>query len=296
MPWSGYKSQPAPFAMPQNLTSDLHFNRFGSFFAPAMSTGRGDFFEKGAYGQNGEMLWGLAAGFLCFATRRLTLSASIAAAIIGGLFWEAGKWAWTAPLLLFFVTSTLLSHLPSGKARTEIVRNWKQVVSNGGPAAVCAGLFLLNPDSSLACAALASLAAANADTWATEFGTRFGRPCYRLTTLKETMAGRSGGVSTVGLLAGFAGSATIAACAPLLGRTFLIGAISVAGFVGCLFDSLLGDTVQAVYEQPDGEITETPTSKLVRGVRGMTNDMVNLLATSIAAVLGYFVTASWASR
>ena len=69
-------------------------------------------------------------------------------------------------------------------------------------------------------------------------------------------------------------------------------AVPIAGIVGATADSLLGATVQELRRcdvcdrtcETDPHACGSPTS-LVRGVRGFSNDVVNLLATAAGAVM-----------
>ncbi|MBA3725862.1 MAG: DUF92 domain-containing protein [Armatimonadetes bacterium] len=238
------------------------------------------------------MLFAAAAGVVCWTLGLLTRGGSIVAAIVGAAAWEAGRWAWAAPLLIFFVTSALLSRMGGRRAQTEGgPRNAKQVISNGGPAAVCAVLYTFGPQPALSAAFLASLCAANADTWATELGTRLGRKPYRISNLEPAEGGRSGVVSNLGLLGAFVGSAAVASAAPLLDLTAMLPVITVIGFAACLLDSLLGDLAQAVYTDEGGRLHERPIGKLTRGWRAIDNDAVNLLSAAAAAFAGYLLAA-----
>jgi len=237
------------------------------------------------------MLLAVFAGVVCWTLGLLTLGGSIAAAIVGAAVWEAGRWTWAASLLIFFVTSTLLSKMGGRRAPSGGARNAKQVVSNGGPAAICAVLYLFAPQPALSAAFLASLCAANADTWATELGTRFGRRPFRISNLEPAEVGRSGAVSNVGLLAAFIGSAIVASTAPLLDLTRMLPLLTVVGLAACLLDSLLGDVVQAMYVDEEGSLHERPSGTLIRGYSAIDNDAVNLLSTAAAAFAGYLLAA-----
>jgi uncharacterized membrane protein len=162
-----------------------------------------------------------------------------------------------------------------------------QVAANGGAAAFFAGMHLLEPRTSTAAAILASLCAANADTWATEIGVRFGRRPFRVISLAPANAGQSGAITWAGLLAAFLGSALIAAFAPLGGLTGKLPLLTTLGFCGCMLDSVLGDTVQAKYDDGDGNLGDTGKKK-VGGASWMTNDVVNFLSVSAAATAAYF--------
>lgn len=239
------------------------------------------------------MLYAAAVAAVCWVLRLLTWDGAIAAAVVGGAIWQAGGWPWVAPLLAFFFSSSALGFL--GRVRKAELglearpRRAIQVLANGGPAAVCAALFLWRPDPALAAAALASFAAANADTWATEVGSLLGRRPFRILTLTPAAPGESGVVTVAGLFAGFMGAAAVASTAPLIGLTKLVGALSVVGFLGCLLDSVLGDGLQAKYLREDGTFAESPPGERVAGWRWMTNDTVNFLSVAMSALAGYWI-------
>jgi uncharacterized membrane protein len=140
---------------------------------------------------------------------------------------------------------------------------------------------------------ITALATATADTWATEFGVRFGSPVWLLTTGRRIAAGESGGVSWQGTLGGVAGACAIACLgAPLVREGQLLALAAGLGVAGMALDSLLGATLQARYwcaqchaltEQ--ARCCNTPTQHL-RGVRGLDNNAVNGVSTMLAAAAG----------
>jgi len=152
-------------------------------------------------------------------------------------------------LLAFFVLSTLLSH--RGTARNE-----RQVIANGGIAALAAlaGNWLWFAGA---------IAAANADTWATEIGSHSRTPPRLITSWARVSAGTDGGMTLLGTAGGVAGAGFIAGVSFVLGQRGLL-VIATGGIVGMLLDSLLGATVQGK-------------------VRWMDNDAVNLAATLAGA-------------
>jgi len=173
----------------------------------------------------------------------------VAAALGVGLATGYGLgWRGLLLLLCFFVSSSLLSKKTS--------RNHRQVIANGGIAALSALL-----GSWLAFAG--SLAAATADTWATEIGRFSPTPPRLITNGARVPAGTDGGMTLLGTVGGIAGAGLIAGLSLVLGQRGTL-AIGVAGVVGTLLDSLLGATVQGK-------------------VRWMDNDAVNLVATLTGA-------------
>ena len=217
--------------------------------------------------------------------------------MVGTLVFGIGGWTGAAALLTFFGSSTLLSRWRRG--RKEALgyekggrRDAGQVLANGGVASACLLLTLLGvPHARLLF--LAALAAANADTWATEIGSALGGQSYDLRTGRRTDAGTSGAVSLAGTLAALAGAALLGLFA---GSPKAFAVVTLAGFGGALCDSLLGATVQAQWRDPDNlnRWTETPRAGPPgRGWRGVGNDAVNGLCTLSGAGLAALLARLW---
>lgn len=249
---------------------------------------------------------GLAAfvSLTAWKVRVLTPSGAWGAFITGSVIFGLGGLQWAVLLLTFFFTSSGLSRLFKG--RKQVVnekyakgsrRDWGQVFANGGVATFIIGFHLLFPESELPWLGFAgALAAANADTWATELGIFNPSLPRMITTGKQVPAGTSGGVSLLGTLATTAGAALVGLIGwlftPALPAGTMIVAVTAAGLVGSLFDSFLGATVQAIYRDPHlNKETEKivldengyPTAP-VRGWEWMNNDMVNFSATLCGAI------------
>lgn len=258
----------------------------------------------------------LSATIAALGYRRGSLSGSgaVGAIGVGTATYLAGGWRWSSLLLGFFGSSSALARLETrsrgGKAIAEMAergsrRGLTQALANGGVAATTA---LLAPraraggQAAIAAAFAGALAAANADTWATETGGLSGRPPRDLIRGTEVPPGTSGGVTPVGLLGAAGGAALIAALASAVQEqphAQQYGAtVFLAGIAGSLADSALGGTLQARYRCPR---CDKPTEKRVHscgtrteqtgGLRWMTNDTVNLCCTLVGAVLAGGVTA-----
>ncbi len=242
------------------------------------------------------------AAIVSYRLRFLSASGAVATFLLATIVFGFGGWKWTIPILAFFVLSSLLSKFGKRrKAHLDLVfekgsrRDHAQVAANGGIAGalMIAHMFLGSPI--FYAMYLGSLAAATADTWATELGT-LGKSRPRLVTNWQAVeAGTSGGVSLRGTLSGMAG----AACIGLSGSLFVaadlrwsvIAAAIISGFVGSLADSLLGATVQAQYHCPDcNKRTEKrqhcgdQQTELISGFSWLQNDAVNLAATAVGAL------------
>ena len=246
----------------------------------------------------------LAAAVALLAGRvgALTRSGVLAAWGIGAVVFGIGGWSGAAALLTFFGTSTALSRWRRGVKETLGYekggrRDAGQVLANGGVAALC---LLLPQALPLGMARahllfLSALAAANADTWATEIGSALGGRPYDLRTGKPAAPGTSGAVSLPGTLASLAGAALLGLFAPGVfagaGAGWMV--VTAAGVEGAFFDSLIGATLQAQWRDPlrPALLTEHPQAEPpVRGRRGITNDLVNVLCTLGAVVLALCLT------
>ena len=204
-----------------------------------------------------------------------------AALVVGGAVgWGLG-WRGLLLLLAFFVSGSLLTQLSGGGGAQRTAR---QVLANGGVAAAAA-LFGAWP------VAAGALAAATADTWATEIGSFSPWPPRLLTTGARVPAGTSGGMTVMGTVGGLVGAAGISWCAYLLHpRGGSAAIIAVAGAAGMVVDSLLGATIQGVFECPScaartergDTICHGPVA-LIHGLPWLNNDGVNLAATLAGA-------------
>ena len=137
-----------------------------------------------------------------------------------------------------------------------------------------------------------SIAEAASDTWAGEIGQLSSKDPLSIATFTKVPKGISGGVTVLGLLASLAASLSVALLFWGTFGTDLWGLLLIAasGFLGALFDSLLGATLQVQYRRKDGSLTEDPKEgERARGVPFMDNDAVNLLsglfAFSVAVAL-----------
>lgn len=248
-------------------------------------------------------LLAITIAFLAYKAKSLNISGAVAAAVTGTIIFGVGGLTWAILLLTFFITSSALSR--AFKKRKQGLdekfskgheRDAGQVLANGGLATVFAGLHFFFPDSAWTWVGFAaSLAAVNADTWATELGVLNPHPPRLITNLTKIVEkGTSGGISLVGTLASLAGSALIALLASFLtGNWSLFLPVTLAGLAGSLFDSFLGGTVQAMYYCPtDKKETEkhplhtcgTPTTHL-RGWTWLDNDWVNFACGAFGVIV-----------
>jgi uncharacterized protein (TIGR00297 family) len=250
--------------------------------------------------------------YLAYRARSLDRSGAFAALAVGTVIFGLGGLNWAILLLTFFITSSGLGRMFKSRKREANEKYAKggqrdagQVFGNGGIAALFVTLHFFFPEVSWPWLGFAaSLAAVNADTWATELGVLNPTPPRLITDLRKVVErGTSGGISWIGTLASLAGAGIIGLEAALLnpsGRNWSYFVLAtVAGLLGALFDSLLGATVQAIYYCPScqKETERNPThgcgatTTQIRGWTWLDNDWVNFAcgAFGVGIALGYFL-------
>jgi uncharacterized protein (TIGR00297 family) len=262
------------------------------------------------------LLLSAAIGTLAYRRGALAPSGAAGAVAVGTLIVGLGGWAWGTLLVVFFVSSSALSHYKERRKRALAEkfskgsrRDLAQVLANGGAGALIALASALWPHPAWWWAFTAAMAAVNADTWATELGVLSKQPPRLVTTGRVVEVGTSGGVTAGGTLAalGVAGLIGLVAAgfdvaggASFGGAGVLVIVAAVAGVLGALFDSLLGATVQAIYAcEACGKETERhPThtcggpTRRVRGWAWLDNDWVNFVSAVVGAgvaALGWMI-------
>lgn len=242
----------------------------------------------------------------------LSINGLIAASLLGGIVYGLGGLEWAILLISFFLSSSLLSKSFS-KRKKKLAkvfakggqRDWAQVAANGGVGAI---VLLMNFVDILSpaqawLAFAASLAAVNADTWATELGVLSSKAPRMITNGRQVPAGTSGAVSLVGNAAALSGALLIGGLGTILMRANVLPAfvwmVTLAGFSGAMIDSWLGASVQVIYFCPkhEKETEQFPlhycgsATEYLRGWRWMSNDWVNFLSAAGAALLALMLMA-----
>ena len=185
---------------------------------------------------------------------KLTTAAAGTGGGLGLLIYLGGGLAGLGLLALFFGLGTAASGWRgTDKRRLGLAeenrgrRTTGQVIANAGVAGLL-GLLAWQwpPTAPLACLMLAgSLAAATADTLASELGNVYGRRYYNILTLRPDARGLNGVVSLEGTALGLAGTAALAAAYCLgVGWGPAFGWLLGAGTAGNLADSVLGATLE----------------------------------------------------
>lgn len=230
-----------------------------------------------------------AAGSLGLAWSRswLTARALPVAALVGAAVWWGGGPPAVGLLLYFFLSSSVLTRIRRRRARSvhpggagaghrhRSGRTGWQVLANGAAATAAALAGALFGFAAAGSVIAGALAAATADTWASEVGRAAAGRTWLITTGEPVSPGRSGGLSVAGTAAGLAGAASAGLLWGILGGSGPLGGAAVAlaaGATGMMLDSLLGATVES-------------------RVAWIGNDFVNLAGTVAGAVVGWILAA-----
>lgn len=263
------------------------------------------------------------------------ISGLIAGFIVGFGVWVFGNGAWFIMILIFHLVAAAFTKYKyerkkqSGLAQEKGgARGWPNVFANGGIplfALLIGGtlfFFVPNPDilTIFFFAFMGGIVTMTADTLGTEIGLLSKSKPRLITNFTKVEPGTSGGVTILGELGGVLGASIVSgagwiiyiiqriigvpvAFLPLFGfEIVLIGIIS--GLAGCAVDSIIGATVQGIFECQGtcGKITEKKKhcgvpAKHLRGWKILENNMVNFTAAAsgavIAALLGLLFIILW---
>ncbi|WP_456279366.1 DUF92 domain-containing protein [Bacillus sp. AK128] len=246
----------------------------------------------------------MVVSLMGYRIKSLTISGAIAAFMVGCLVSIGFGINGLLLLGVFFLTSSLWSKYKRNakKSMDEITekgetRDFTQVLANGLVPALC-GLFnWLYPLDYLLIAFIISIAAANADTWASELGSLSKKNPVHVLQMKRVNPGTSGAVSTLGIIASILGAGVIAGTSFFLYPVSLFTLLIIIGLgtIGSLFDTIIGATIQAKYRCASCNVlTEKrvhcgTSTYLERGWRLVNNEVTNLASILAATALGVMV-------
>lgn len=228
------------------------------------------------------VLLSTAFALTAFLFQRLTLDGMFATFVVGTFIFGLGGWSVALVVLFFFVSSALITGLWNAEPEApsqQIRRDGLQVWANGFWLIVYLVLAVIFNSEIFLFGAMAAIATATADTWATELGSTAPQSTYLITNFSIVMPGTDGGVSLRGTMAGLAGAAAIAAAGLYVFSLhfYIFICIFTAGFLGCLLDSYFG----AIFQRNNRSVTLP-----VRDITiSMDNNLVNGVSTGAGALL-----------
>lgn len=245
----------------------------------------------------------LLGSVLAYKWEALDKSGSLAAFLLGSVIILSLGIKGIFLLGLFFATSSIFSfykHTLKEKVNEKLAngsrRNWKQVAANGAVAGIFSLLFAFNPNELWLYGFIAAIAAATADTWASEIGVLSKSKPIKISTLRRCEPGTSGAVSILGTVASILGSAMIVAFSVTFYKINLKIAVVLflSGVLGSVIDTFIGAFLQVNYRcSVCSVITERkshcgkPTEN-ESGIKFIDNEIVNfgcIIFTSILCIM-----------
>jgi uncharacterized protein (TIGR00297 family) len=248
-------------------------------------------------------IFSLSVGVYSFRKKSITATGLIALIVISSFFILLNHVDLLFVLFFMYASSSILTkYRKSEKKEFEKVvgktgaRDYMQAIANLGIATLLMLLYHFSTHNIFMIAMIGSVCTANADSWASEIGGLSKSTPVLITTFKPTQKGVSGGITLLGTLGGILGSIFISLIALLFMKLFstsnseyfkVFWTTSVSGIIGFLLDSYLGVLLQALFKNDANELTEISSSKnqLVKGIKWINNDMVNLLSTTVGALI-----------
>ncbi len=241
----------------------------------------------------------LVLAIVAYFLDQMTIGGDIAAFSLGMIIILAFGFGGLAVYLFFVIGAAILSKLnKNNKIYLEAIeiqeksgrRDFIQVFANGGVGFILAAIYLFYPHPIILIMFGASVAEAVSDTFASEVGMLSQSKTFSILTGQPLKPGLSGGVSLQGTLASMIGSFLVSILwysiyyKPSLNTISFLAIVTLAGFVGCIVDSILGITIQAhFYDEAENKIVEKEyvdgkKLPLARGIRSVNNDTVNFIS------------------
>ncbi|MEC8838561.1 MAG: DUF92 domain-containing protein, partial [Candidatus Neomarinimicrobiota bacterium] len=237
------------------------------------------------------LTWSILSGiafYIVFRLKSLSKNGVVAAYIMGIIIFGTGGLKWIVPIITFFILSSIISKI--SKSDNQIHKGSKrdiiQVLANGGIATIISIINFYAPNENLYVIYLAVIAAATADTWASEIGSFSYTDPFHVVKFTRVPKGTSGAISFFGTFGSVLGATTIALVGLFWNVSLtLIYLIVITGSIGSLIDSFIGGSIQANFQcLKCNNITEKRThcnsfSLHKSGIYFIDNDMVNFLNT-----------------
>lgn len=269
------------------------------------------------------LAWAMGLNVLVAVVAYLRHSVTATGAVMGAgvgmvIYLSGGGFYWSI-LMAFFASSSVIGRM-TGRRGTRAERRRQaesihakggrrdgvQVLANGGLAAIMAAAHAVSGRPIFMLGYAITMAAATADTWASEIGVLSSGDPVSILTLKPIPRGTSGGISPLGLAASTGGALFIGSWFAVgyvvvhgwngMELLSMVAAITGGGFLGSLLDSVLGATVQAQYwDETRSAHTERRhtaaglPNRLVKGVHYLTNDAVNALSGALATATLFLI-------
>ena len=249
----------------------------------------------------GLLIWTLGSAviiYMAYKLKSLSAGGTAGAFIMGIFIFGAGGVQWITPIVAFFILSSILSKIGKKSAEAALKdskRDVLQVLANGGVPMVIALVNFYQPSNYAYAIFLGAIAAAAADTWATEIGYFSKNKPRHILNFKTVEKGTSGGVTFLGLFGSILGAGVIGLIGMNWLNNFPIHWIVLAGFIGSLVDSFLGGSVQAIFhcavcnKETEKRIHCDIYSNHIRGFKWLDNNGVNFMNTLVGSMIVFLL-------
>lgn len=211
--------------------------------------------------------------------------------LLGVLIWGTLGWQGYLVVIFYFIVGSGVTRVGMAQKEAEGIaekrsgaRGPENVWGSALTGAICAlGVlvvdYLAQPQlfkSLLLLGYVASFSTKLSDTCASEVGKAYGKQTFLITTLQPVARGTEGAVSLEGTLAGVVASVAQALVGWGVGLIDLTGVVwcVVAAFIATNLESVLGATLQGKFDW-------------------MTNEVVNIINTTIGAIAAALLALSW---
>ncbi|MBO4551897.1 MAG: DUF92 domain-containing protein [Candidatus Methanomethylophilaceae archaeon] len=199
----------------------------------------------------------IVLSFFAYWKDMLTRSGCISAAFMGIVIGLCGSLSWLILLIVFTLLGFVATLIGLSKKRekglqegTHGERSYKNVLGVAIPCCVFAFINLFTHDSYyyyMMIGYISTIAVAAADTTASELGTKDSN-VYLITTFKKVEPGTDGGISKFGTMVSLLASVFVSFIGwVVINRSLddvMILIPMLAGFIGCMLDSVVGATLE----------------------------------------------------
>ncbi len=225
---------------------------------------------------------------------KISLSGIILAWFMGIIICYLGGYYAFLALAVVFILTVLSDKVKKNKA--DKTRNILQIISNVLTATLCIVLFYFTNNNIFYIMYFCVIAGSLSDTLASSIGTLSKAKPINIFTFKKLKIGESGGVSLLGLFISLLGGMIIGAIY-LISQFNLLNfvLISIMGFSGSFFDSIVGTLYEAKFQcikchqKTDDKTHCNKKTKLIKGYSFMDNNMVNLLSNIFIFIISYLI-------
>lgn len=232
--------------------------------------------------------------FAVFKLKWLKLDGAFLAFIIGSIYFSSPLPISVVPGIIFFLIGSILSKLPNSKEKNSSSRNAVQVFANGGIPTILVAIFFISDHPAFLFASIVGYTVALSDTTSSEIGSRYSTRAIDILGSKKFAVGSSGGISSIGILAGAIAAVFIAFVSGFFLDLTLTDAsyIALLGLFGNILDSIVGSLFQSKSMlSENGYWIDGYSKDAVKsgGIKWLTNDLTNFISILIASAFALFI-------